>query len=116
MTSRNLHNQGGCIVPAVVGEGFVYESVGWIGGVPTWISWAEMLEDVVIVKAFRKSVGAKEESVAGFVVDGADLGIRELIAAAECFLEHISPGMGACFPWADHSVAEQPTDVGVVLG
>ncbi len=69
-----------------------------------------------VVEAFGDAVGAEKEDVAGFVGDGADMGIDELVFGAEGFLKSIALGVVASFAFVEFAVALEPADVGVIVG
>ena len=76
----------------------------------------EVVGDLVVEEAFGEAVGAEEEEVAGLKVDGADLGVDELVVGAEAFLESGAAWVVAGFALGDLAVAAEPADVGVVVG
>ena len=80
-------------------------------------------EKVRGVKAKRVQVdeiwsftAAKQKNVARFAADRADLRLDKLIRAAERALQHVAARMRARLVFGDLAVAEQPADVGVVVG
>ena len=88
-------------------------SAGWRRGGGFRV--AKNFHDVIVVKAFDEAVGAEQKDIAGFITDGAELRVHELISAAEGFLEDAAAGMGAGFAFVDFAVAKQPADVRVVV-
>src|SRR5580658_2595773 len=71
---------------------------------------------MVVVEAFHQAVGAKQEDVPGLVTDRADLGVNELISAAEGLLQNVSAWVSAGFALVDLALAQKPADMGVVVG
>ena len=69
-----------------------------------------------IIQTFNQTVGTEQKSITNSVGDGTDLGIHELIATTQCFLEHIPPRMGPGLALIDLSLPIQPPHVSVIFG
>ena len=111
----HLNDNGGGIIAAGAFEGGADEALGGRRGGLDGVGAAQEVEKLFVEEAIDEAVGAEEEDVAGFVGDGANLGIDKLVAAAEGLLQGGAARMLAGLAFAELSVAVEPADVGVVL-
>lgn len=103
----DFYDEGGCVVATTFFHCLFDQALSYFRArlAGFWF-FSQDFYDVVIVKALDQAVGAQQENVASFVADGAELGVDELVAAAERLLQYSSSWMCPGFPFADLAVAQ----------
>src|SRR4029077_6764694 len=76
---------------------------------------AKDLEDLRVKEPIDQAISAKQEQVSRFARHGPHLRIHKLVARSQGSLQGVASGMLARLPFGDLGVAQEPTDVSVVM-